>query len=141
MESKNLDFEQKKILSVAYTIIREKRGNKKSFLIRSKEVRKIFKIVFPSRDSIVRFIDSIFSNPNKLKWAWKITGFSFIGLNDIYKAFIGSDHPVFVELFGYSFIAGTFIKEKKEKMGEVGNFSAENVQYIKLNTSSCAVQA
>lgn len=80
------------------------------------------------KDQVKEFIDRVFADPICLKKAWDTPGFPFISLNDIYKSITEAEHPVFVELFGHSFISGTYQVEE-EKQGSCGHFSLLGVKY------------
>ncbi len=80
------------------------------------------------KDQVKEFIDRVFTDPVCLKKAWDTPGFPFVGLSDIYKRITGAEHPVFVELFSHSFIAGTY-KVEEETLGSCGHFSLLEVRY------------
>ncbi len=58
-----------------------------------------------------------------------VPGFPFVALNEIYKSLTKSDHPVFLELFGSSFVAGTFLGGKEEP-DTVINVSRAAIRYL-----------
>ncbi|MFA6194520.1 MAG: hypothetical protein WC719_02095 [Patescibacteria group bacterium] len=81
---------------------------------------------------VKEFVDQVFSDPICLKKAWDTPGFPFIGLNEIYKGITGDDHPVFVELFSYSFVSGPY-GAREEITGEGIGFSPVDVRYLDVN--------
>lgn len=80
-------------------------------------------------ERVIKFIDDLFSQDENLAKAWVFPGFPFQELNDIYKSLAGNDHPIFLELFGNSFIAGIFLGGKEEP-GHVINVSQSRIPCI-----------
>lgn len=80
-------------------------------------------------ERVAKFIDNLFSQDENLAKAWVVPSFPFQELNGIYKSLTGSDHPVFLELFGNSFINGIF-QAKSEETGGITNASAAAVSYL-----------
>ena len=80
-------------------------------------------------ERVAKFIDDLFSQDENLAKAWVVPAFPFLELNDIYKSITSNDHPIFVELFGSSFIAGTFLGGPEEPDGVI-NVSQSRIPYF-----------
>lgn len=75
------------------------------------------------------YIDILFSSDVILAKAYARPGFPFMELNGIYRSYVGKNHPIFDELFGESFNAGTFLGGP-EIEGGVTNTSQEAIIYL-----------
>lgn len=75
---------------------------------------------------ILSFVDSIFKDAAFFKKAWETCGFPFEKINSIFEDLTGEEHPVFVKIFGGSFIS-SMAKNNKENPGECGKYSPEDI--------------
>ncbi len=118
----SLNIDQSRALLSAIEAIN---GDDKLFLqiLQMVEGRQMFE-----KKHVKEFIDRIFADPVCLKKAWNTPGFPFIGLNEVYECVTGAEHPVFVELFSHSFIAGTY-EVNEETKGSCGLFSLVDARY------------
>jgi hypothetical protein len=83
--------------------------------------------VSKKESEIIIFINNLFGEPTQLKKAWNTSGFPFEKINSIFEDFTGKEHPVFVELFGGSFIS-SMTSSYRENLGECGAFLPDDIK-------------